>query len=179
MSIIDDLREIDRIILEAELPVPTVIAIDPGPIQSAYAVWDGKLKKFGIVQNEELRKYLRGSLAGSEYDPFDPATRCVIEQIASYGMPVGSEVFETVFWTGVFAATFGLGQTERIPRLTVKMHLCHDSKAKDGNIRAALIDRFGKPGTLKFPGMLHGVSKDVWQAVALAVTWWDRMGGGI
>jgi hypothetical protein len=176
VGICEDLREIDRIILEADLPVPTVIAIDPGPIQSAYAVWDGKLRRFGIVQNEEMRRILQGGLAGPE---FDSATRCVIEQIASYGMPVGAEVFETCYWSGIFAATFGLDRTERLPRLTVKMHICHDSKAKDGNIRAALIDKFGKPGTVKAKGMLHGVSKDCWSATALAVTWWERQGGGI
>lgn len=31
----------------------------------------------------------------------------------------------------------------RIPRLKVKVHLCHDSRAKDANIRQAILDRFG------------------------------------
>jgi hypothetical protein len=61
----------------------------------------------------------------------------------------------------------------RIPRLKVKLHLCHDSRAKDANIRAALIDRFGKPGTKKNPGALYGVTRDLWSALAVAITFWD------
>jgi hypothetical protein len=30
-----------------------------------------------------------------------------------------------------------------------------------------------KPGTKKNPGLLYGVSGDVWAALALGVTWWD------
>jgi hypothetical protein len=61
----------------------------------------------------------------------------------------------------------------------VKMHLCGNTRAKDGNIRQALLDRFGPGkaiacGTKKQPGPLYGVSKDVWQALALAVTWSDQ-----
>ena len=98
---------------------------------------------------------------------------CVIEQVTSYGMPVGAEVFETVFWSGRFAERFGADQVQRIPRLKVKLHICLDSHAKDANVRQALIDRFGKPGTKASPGVLYGISGDLWAAVALAVTWWD------
>src|SRR3990167_6090451 len=57
-------------------------------------------------------------------------------------------------------------------------HLCHDSRAKDGNIRAALIDRFGPGkdraiGRKATPGPLFGVSSDVWSALAIAVTFTD------
>ena len=56
-------------------------------------------------------------------------------------MPVGAEVFETVYWSGRFAEAYGVEHVERITRVDVKMHLCHTSRAKDGNIRQALIDR--------------------------------------
>lgn len=148
-----------------------IIAIDPGPRQSAWVVWDGYvLLDFGMSDNWDLRAKL-----GPSSVPI--AGKCVLEQVASYGMTVGADVFETVFWTGVFAQQFGLDNTERRPRLDVKMHLCHDSRAKDSNIRQALIDRFGGKqaaiGLRKSPGPLYGVKKDVWQALALAVTWWD------
>jgi hypothetical protein len=64
-------------------------------------------------------------------------------------MPVGAEVFETIYWSGRFAEAYGVEHDARITRIDVKMHLCHSPRAKDGNVRQALIDRFGKPGTKK------------------------------
>jgi hypothetical protein len=43
-------------------------------------------------------------------------------------------------------------------------------KAKDANIRQALIDKIGPQGTKKDPGPTYGISKDVWSALAIAVT---------
>lgn len=142
-----------------------VIAIDPGPECSALIRWDGSaitLKQY--APNAEILSTI-GDLSGR--DPL------VIEQVASYGMPVGVEVFETVWWSGRFAQAYGADHVSRVPRLQVKLHVCHDSRAKDGNVRQALIDRFGKPGTKKEHGVLYGISGDLWAAFALAVTWWD------
>ena len=47
-------------------------------------------------------------------------------------------------------------------------------RAKDSNIRQALIDRFGVVGTKKNPGWFYGVSKDVWAAIAVGVTYHDK-----
>lgn len=144
-----------------------ILVIDPGPTESAWVLFDGtKLESFAKEPNETVLERVRQSR--------DNTVACVIEQIASYGMPVGAEVFETVFWSGRFAEAYGAERVHRLPRLRVKLHLCHDSRAKDGNIRQALIDRFGKPGTKANPGPLYGVSGDVWAALALAVTWCDR-----
>lgn len=63
-----------------------------------------------------------------------------------------------------------------MPRIEVKKHLCHNGAAKDSNIRQALIDRFGPPGVKKEPGILYGVKKDIWAAMAIAVTWFDQNG---
>lgn len=144
----------------------TVIAIDPGPEHSAYVVWDGaKIWSAGIEANSQMLSRL--------YNP--PAMYLVIEEIASYGMPVGREVFQTVRWSGRFEEAWGLkNQFHYLPRLKVKQHLCHDSRAKDANIRQALVDRFGKPGTKKQPGTTYGLRKDIWSAFAVAVTWWDQ-----
>ena len=96
----------------------------------------------------------------------------VVEQIKSYGMSVSDSIFDTVFWSGRFCEA--CKSWTRIPRMEVKLHICRDSRAKDGNIRQALIDRFGSPGTKKEPGLTYGLKKDLWQAFALAVTWWDK-----
>ncbi len=142
-----------------------ILAIDPGPTESAWVLWNGRLLDFGKDDNGHVLAVIRD---------WRNEERCVIEQVASYGMPVGAEVFETVYWSGRFAQAFGADRVSRIPRLQIKMHVCHNSRANDGNIRQALIDRFGRPGTKKQPGLLYGVTKDVWAALAVAVTWWDQ-----
>ena len=146
-----------------------IIGIDPGNVESAFVIWNGeRIIDFGKVPNEELLSNLAGGIT-------TPANELVIEQVASYGMPVGATVFETVFWSGRFAEAWN-DPWYRIKRLDVKMHLCGDSRAKDGNIRQALIDRF-EPGLQprKKPcGVLKGISADVWAALAVAVTWYDN-----
>ena len=140
-----------------------LLAIDPGPEHSALIRWDGaaiSIKQY--AGNAEILSLLR--------DRSGCAEPLVIERIACYGMAVGAEVFETVFWSGRFAQAYGVELVSRIARLQVKLHLCHDSRAKDANIRQALIDKFGKPGTKKEPGVLYGIAGDLWAALALAVT---------
>ena len=85
----------------------------------------------------------------------------VIEMIASYGMPVGKEVFDTCVWIGRF-----IQQDE-------KMNICGSMKAKDSNIRQALIDRFGTVGTKKNPGWFYGFKADCWSAYAVGITYLD------
>jgi hypothetical protein len=143
----------------------TVIGLDPGPVKSAYVVWNGGLVMHSdTVGNEIVLERLRD-------DCWDmaPAT-LVIEQVACMGMAVGAEVFETVFWTGRFCQAWR-AVWHRIKRHEVKMHLCGNMRAKDANIRQALIDRLGPPGTKKAPGPTYGVHGDQWQALAVAVTW--------
>lgn len=149
-----------------------VLAIDPGPVRSAWLLWDVRRERpfrFAIVDNEELLELCRRDLF-----PLNIGT-VVIEKVESFGMSVGAEVFETVFWSGRFAeAASHSAAVQRLGRLKVKTTLCHDSRAKDSNIRQALIDRFGGSaaiGRKAEPGPLYGISKDVWSALAIAVTY--------
>jgi hypothetical protein len=151
-----------------------VLAIDPGNEQSAYVVLNDTYKptEFGILPNEKLINRIQ--MAREDY--------FVIEMVASYGMAVGATVFETVFWIGRFfekAATFQFGKSmcHRIYRKDEKMCLCHSMKAKDSNIRQALIDRFGEVGTKKSPGWFYGFKKDIWAAYAVGVTFLDIKNG--
>lgn len=57
---------------------------------------------------------------------------------------------------------------ELIYRRDIKIHLCGTVKAKDGNIRQALIDKHGAPGTKKSKGPTYGVSGHLWAALAVA-----------
>lgn len=146
-----------------------IIAIDPGPTQSAWVEWDGlRLLGMATQPNEEILAHLDTGLITPRGFP---ALRLVVEQIKSYGMAVSDSIFDTVFWTGRFIQVWGPNRDPwaRIPRMAVKMHLCHQAKARDANIRQALIDRFGEPGRKKDPGRTYGLSGDTWQAFALAV----------
>ena len=151
-----------------------ILAIDPGPVRSAWLyLEDGKPTDFAISENEELLEKLETAMA----------TWVVLEQVEAMGMAVGREVFETVFWTGRFyQAAYRAGwTTERLTRHAVKLHLCGVRTAKDSNIMTALIDRYGgiegkraAVGLKASPGPLYGVSRDVWSALAIAVTWADQ-----
>lgn len=144
----------------------SIFAIDPGTEESAYVILnEGAISAFGKLPNQAL---LLNFFAEQK-----PALDLVIEQVACYGMAVGAEVFETVFWSGRFAQAWGWA-FHRLKRADVKMHLCQSMRAKDANIRQALIDRFGAPGTKKNPGATYGISGDVWAALGVAVTFYDK-----
>ena len=142
----------------------TVLAIDPGPVESAWCLCrdapNGPLLT-GLLTNNLLIDKLRSNA----WD----ADALAVEMIASYGMPVGEEVFGTVLWIGRFIEAWGREHT-LVKRLECKLHLCHDSRAKDANIRQALIDKLGAPGTKKAPGRTYGVSGHGWSALAVAIT---------
>jgi len=145
-----------------------VLAIDPGNEKSAYVLWNAdseELWEMGIEENEKLVSMLSSLRVGSDV--------LAVEMIASYGMPVGATVFETCLWIGRFIERWEDDYT-LVYRKDVKLHLCHTSKAKDANIRQALIDRYGEPGTKKEPGKLYGVKKDIWAALAVAVYAGDK-----
>lgn len=145
-----------------------LLAIDPGTHKSAFVIWDGaRVGECGILDNDELIHRMRFS----EFY----VSLAAIEMIASYGMPVGAEVFETCVWIGRFIER--LGDTRLIYRKDVKMHLCGTTRAKDANIRQSLIDKLGPVGTSKNPGPLYGVKSHLWAALGVAVTAWDNPTG--
>lgn len=144
-----------------------VLAIDPGLDESGVVVWDGAaVLDAGVIRNEILLTKLTQT---------DHPVVC--EMIASYGMAVGHSVFQTCVWIGRFMQTALTAGRDWNPifRQEVKLHLCNSARAKDSNIRQALIDRFGEVGTKKNPGPLFGVKSHAWAALALAVTFYDRV----
>lgn len=146
--------------------IKKIIAIDPGNIQSAYVIIDAENYKpleFAKIDNYELLIKL-GEL---KYD------KLIIEMVASYGLAVGKEVFETCVWIGRFIQRRNCPDFEYIYRKDVKMNLCYSMKAKDSNIRQALIDRFGIVGIKKAPGWFYGFKKDIWSAYGVGITYLD------
>jgi len=141
-----------------------ILAIDPGPEMSAFVVWDGtRVHERNYVDNPVMLPYL------ALPNFFD---LLAIEKIESYGMAVGASTFDTCYWIGRFDP---LSAALLVPRREIKLHLCHSARAKDANVRQALIDRFGKPGTKKSPGPLYGIASHLWSALAVAVTVYDGL----
>ena len=152
-----------------------IFAIDPGNENSAYCIIDSETLKpldFAKVPNNVLYCLIRDRR-------FDETDQSVIEMIESYGMAVGKEVFETIFWIGRFYEVLEqkcVIPPQRLYRKEEKLHICHDSRAKDSNIRQSLIDRFAKhdlkngKGTKKDPDWFYGFKADIWAAYAVAIT---------
>lgn len=153
-----------------------ILAIDPGPVRSAWLFLENdRPASFSIYENDVLLECLRRP-AGFGATFRGSVDVVVIEQIESFGMAVGREVFETVHWSGRFTEAAHPATVVQLPRRTVKLHLCKSARAKDSNIRAALIDRFGGSsaiGRKSAPGPLLGIANDVWSALAIAVTYAD------
>lgn len=117
----------------------SILAIDPGPTESAWVHYDRQARRVvdhSKVPNTECFPDRLGRGAAA----------CVIEMVASYGMPVGRDVFETCVWIGRFLERWEehrAAPVERITRKEVVLCLCGTPRAKDANVRQALIDRFG------------------------------------
>lgn len=146
-----------------------LLAIDPGPVESAYLVYeDGYPLRWGKVPNAEVL---------TRVDILD-VDKMAIEMVASYGMAVGATVFETCVWAGRFIERWTWrvreGAPRRIYRRDVKLHLCNSARAKDANVRQAIIDRYGGKwqaiGKKNIPGPLYGLTKDCWAALGVAIT---------
>ena len=167
---------------------PSILAIDPGTEKSGVVLYSQTEARpvvlAEVMDNWHLLTRLRDGAFG--FSSF------AIEQICSYGMAVGKSTFTTVEWSGRFIEAWvstclarrGLGpktpaedRVLRLPRLDIKVHLCGTAKAKDANIRQALIDRLGEPGTKKNPGPTFGISSHMWSALAVAVVAADRIAG--
>lgn len=150
-----------------------VLAIDPGNVDSAFCIIDKETLRpimFDKVKNRELSSMIQNELNYNEF---------VIERVQSYGMAVGRDVFQTCEWIGRFVqiAVMFHKPVFYIHRKDEKLHICGDSRAKDANIRRALIDRFatidfknGK-GTKNKQDFFYGFKADIWQSYCTGLTY--------
>ncbi len=168
-----------------------IVCIDPGPEQSALLGYDTEKREVlyaEIIENAAVMKELfhpsreskTGITGGNFIWPHQWFSHLIIESLACFGMPVGSEIFETAYAIGDFRTIWG-GDVTLMPRTTVKAHLCNSSRAKDANVRQVLIDRFGPGkelaiGKKSAPGPLFGIVSHSWSALALAVTYSETEG---
>lgn len=176
-----------------------VLAIDPGPLSSAWLVYDKEHRtpsEWAFEPNVEVLKSIETRLL---YVSF-----LAIEHIQHYGrgMPVGAEVFETCIWMGRFIQVFDTKSWVLIKNPTIRTCLCGTATANARQIKQALIDRYGGKdkaigGTrcpkckgkgwvgrgrpicpvcdghlwAHPPGPLHDLTEHIWSALAVAVCW--------
>ena len=148
-----------------------ILGIDPGNTQSAWCeIANGVPVRWAKEPNAALIAKLRA------LEPLG-VELVAIEMIASYGMAVGKEVFDTCLVIGRLIEVCAYRGVEHrlIYRRDVKLTHCETSRANDANIRAALIDRYGPGrenavGIKRKPGPLYGLKGDEWSALAIALT---------
>lgn len=153
-----------------------ILALDPGTEETGWVTFDGEhVLQSGVRSNAEVLKAVRSGYPDE----------IAIEMVASYGMPVGREVFETCVWIGRFVQAWRAPERARlIYRRDVKLHLCGKSNAKDPNVRQALLDLFPRTGggatpqvgTKHMPGPLYGVSTHAWPALGVAIVAAHQLG---
>jgi hypothetical protein len=151
-----------------------VLGLDPGTTESGWVLWEqvtgfpGEVLEKGKGVNEAALLFAK-----------EGGDLVVIEQFKCYGNAVGDETLAAVRWSGRFeqAAIESGAQVLFLPRKTVVTHLCGNPRAKDGNVRQALIDRLGPPGTKKKPGPTYGIANDMWSALALCIVGLDLKEG--
>jgi len=132
-----------------------ILAIDPGPEESGFYF---NAEHHGVVRNEHMLHILERNDFGAD--------EVAIEMIASYGMPVGAEVFMTCVWIGRYVQAWN-ARHRLIYRRDVKLALCGSNRANDANVWQALKDIYGEPGSKKNPGGTYGVKSHARAAMAV------------
>lgn len=162
-----------------------VLSIDPGTTQSAWLVLqDGvTVLDFGIDPNDRLLGLLRAL-------PAWPGSPGYIDSVAietiepRYGAQVGWETLDTARLLGrMEEAAHPLPVTLLVRSRWLRALGIVTARKKgepkgnaDAGVRAMLIDRWGGPGVERRGGPLAGISRDVWQALGLAVCVYDHPG---
>lgn len=142
---------------------PTILGIDPGTTESGWCLLTPEnTVEAGISPNDKLLYAIQTM----------PADVMACEIFEARGMPIGNESIETIIFTGRLIQAWG-GKFARVKRSEVKRNLCGSLKAKDSNVRQAIIDLFGGSsaiGKKANPGPLYGVSSHAWAALGVALT---------
>jgi hypothetical protein len=150
--------------------VNLLLAIDPGSEKSGHVVLDldNSVYQSGVLPNHMMLEAVRFWLGD-----------IAIEHVEARGMPLGNSTIDTIFWTGRFMQAYHDPDSVQLThRRDVKLYLCGSTKAKDPNVRQALIDLFPATGGGKvpqigikaLPGPLYGISTHAWAALGVAAT---------
>ena len=158
-----------------------ILAIDPSNKEhTAYVVIDSnnyKPVKFGMCDSETMIKILDSYYNDTELEDV------AIEMVASYGLPVGKDVFETCVFIGRMIEH--CKKYAYVYRKDVKLNLCgRTQKVNDPVVRQALINRFANfdfkngKGSKKNNDFFYGFKGDIWSAYSVGVTYLDKIKKG-
>lgn len=151
-----------------------IVGIDTGTNQTAMCLCrysDLKPIEHIKVDNKDAEFVLKTWLCQSKL------TIVAIEMLENHGMPIGQTTIQTIVEIGRIQY---ICEAHFIPWMLVKrseekMTICQSVKAKDSNIRQALMDMYGTKGTKKNKGWFYGFKADEWQAYAVAHTARERI----
>lgn len=142
-----------------------ILAIDPGPQQSGFCLFDGTVISAGIVPNADMLAIVAD----------DQSDVLAIEKVVSYGRAVGQEVFDTCEWAGRLRQAWGSpDETVGVTRLEVKKALGLPGSSNDAAVNKRLQEVVGPKGTKAAPGPTYGVSSHAWPALGVAYTVFKR-----
>lgn len=155
-----------------------ILCIDPGTEESGFVILDSVSKTVESSCSNSRNEHLINMIK---------IWNCNCDKLAiegmngSYGTAVGSDVIQTLIWTGRFIQAFGPHKSHIVYRSDVKKYLADNNKANDAAIRQALIDRYPKTGGGKIaqigikskPGPLYGIANHAWAALAVGHTYID------
>jgi hypothetical protein len=147
-----------------------ILALDPGSERTGAVLWTGTKVAWARADlpNDHVLEVIQAHRS----------TQIVAEWIEHYGPTIhaGADVYKTCRWIGRMEqrALDAGAEFHTVTRREVKLHLCGSMRAKDPDVRTALVDRFGgeqiAKGRKASPGPLFGVSSHAWSALAVAIT---------
>ena len=141
----------------------SVIGIDPG-------------KTLGWFRYDELCAY-SGEFESISDLPHAGSAVVAIETVKPYSQPLSQDVIDTCIQIGELKRRYP--RALLITRGEVKQHLLGRATGSDTDVRRALIDIFGDPGTKKDPGRLYGVKGHGWAALAVAYVVYEQLCGRV
>lgn len=146
-----------------------VVGIDPGKAIGVCLFSGEAVRPRTAGTRWELRHSLE-LLAGWKRENPGKTVVVAIESVVPYASPMSADVIETCFqigWIQRSCEILGL-DCLLISRKEVKSHLLGKTTGADADVKRALVDVLGDPGTKKSPGKTYGVSGHSWAALAVA-----------
>lgn len=152
-----------------------VIGVDPGSKKSAFVLWDNKeILDKGIHPNEDLLEFLVYGWCGGPPENIILA----VESMVKIPGGAGKSIIQTIEWADRFYQAWQ-GEKAKVPVGNVRLALCRTMRSDNADVRRALIERFGEPGTKKNPNPimygLKGSGYHLVRAFAVAVVHFDHL----
>lgn len=156
-----------------------IIGVDPGPIESAICGWDGSIPFYPKYDfNDDICDDLTGLHLGNPSPITKELSFLAIERPVCQKYS-GVSVSDTAIIAGRFWGVWGNENIHLITRSKIRWHVGKTRKTNDSVVRARLIDRIHPDYNRHHnPGVLLGVTGDIWQALAAAVTCYDLIEKG-